>query len=217
MAYFKGLALALALVLGACSSGVKKEPSGTIAADGEHTEAPLEKIPNPYLQSGKTAPPAATQAFAKAQAAMQAQRWRDASEVLQTLTETHPELSGPWVNLGIVHWQTGELAKAEASFNKALTINPLNNEAYNQLGVLLREQGRFQEALSVYQKALEVWPHAPATLRNLGILYDLYMGEFEKALAAYELALRLAEGDDIELQGWIIDLKRRLASEEGNG
>lgn len=212
--------IGILLTVTACGNLTNKDTSRQDAppapADSDNATAELVVISNPYLQMSATPPPAAATQYRTAQVAMQAEDWRNASQILQSLTQNYPELSGPYVNLGIVRWRQNQIEQAETLFRKAISVNKLNNDAYNQLGVLLREQGRFDEAESVYKDALAVWPHAPVTLINLAILYDLYMGKFDQALASYELAAQVIEEPSVELQGWIIDLKRRLAEQEAN-
>lgn len=217
---FLTIALIAALLSG-CGAMSKKDSSGQDAPDqtaavGEDGEIPIEIIPNPYLQQNASAPAAAKNQFNQAQVAMQSEDWATAERILQTMTQNYPTLSGPFVNLGIINWRQNKLEQAEQFLTQAITVNPLNNDAYNQLGVLLREQGRFTEAETWYKKALEVWPHSPDSLRNLGILYDLYMGKFDLALANYELALKVSPEPSRELQGWIIDLKRRMQEGENS-
>lgn len=218
MAFYKTAIIVTLLLLSACGGlGTKKSSEDTVEIAPEATDpnAPLTIIPDPYLQQQNKAPAAAAEKFKAAIVAMQAEDWPAASQILQSLIQNYPDLSGPYVNLGIVRSHQQQLEEAETLLKKAIEVNPLNNDAYNQLGVLLREQGRFDEAETCYQKALQVWPHSPATLRNLGILYDLYMGKFNQALASYELALKVSPEPSTELQGWIIDIKRRMAESEG--
>ncbi len=219
MAYIKfarlAQAFALIALLSACGAMPKKDTSEQPTAEGQTETEAFVAIPNPYLAQKNNAPEAARKPFNAALAAMQSENWAGAQTLLQNLTETYPTLSGPHVNLGIVYWHQNALEAAEAELMQAIAVNPFNNDAYNQLGVLLREQGRFEEAEEWYQKALKVWPHAPVTLKNLGILYDLYMGRFDEALAAYELALKAGGEPNQQLQGWIIDIKRRMAEESG--
>lgn len=206
------LLLILALSAGCASTGKKKVdgPAETPVAmtDG----APITPVPNPYL-SQETKVSAATQAaFRNALVAMQSEDWAVAEKQLRTLSDANPQLSGPLVNLGIVYWRQGKLKEAETAFNQALAANAFNNDAYVQFALLLREQGRFAEAEKLYLKALEVWPHNAAAHRNLGILYDLYMGRFDAAMQHYEMVLKLSPEPNKEVEGWIIDLKRRLAA-----
>ena len=71
---------------------------------------------------------------------------------------------------------------------------------------------------SQYLLALKVWPDGPETHRNIGILYELYMGRLRDAQQHYLQYLSLREkqgyiGDDTsyrQVKGWSIDLSRRL-------
>lgn len=211
MVYIKTLvsAFLLIVILGACSTN-KSKSTESITPEGD---GPIAAMPNPYLAQHVNAPAAAEGQFRKAVVLMQGENWDAAENVLTEMTQTYTDLSGPWVNLGICRAQKNNLEGAEEAFIRALEVNSLNNDAYIQFALLLREQGRFDEAEKVYLQALQVWPHNPQALRNLGILYDLYMGKFEQALAQYELAARLTPEPSRELQGWIIDLKRRLSAE----
>jgi tetratricopeptide (TPR) repeat protein len=207
------LCLLLVLTAGCASTGKKTaEKPADVDAGTAVAGAPVNLIPNPYLAQEVKVPAAVQSAFRNALVAMQSEDWATAEKQLLSLTAANPLLSGPQVNLGLVYWRQEKLKEAEAAFNQALTLNPLNNDAYVQLGLFLREQGRFAEAEKTYLKALEVWPHNLAAHRNLGILYDLYMGKFEAAMQHYDMVLKLSPEPNKEVEGWIIDLKRRLAA-----
>lgn len=198
-----------ALLLSGCAANNPKKVETDAQTDAG---VPIELIANPYLAQQVTVPAAAAEQFRTAVVLMQGENWADAEQTLRAMAAAYPELAGPQVNLGISLWRQNRIEDAEKAFEEALRINPLHNDAYVQYGVMLREQGEFERAEQVYLKALEVWPHNLPALRNLGILYDLYMGKFEQALAQYELALRVMPEPSQEMQGWIIDLKRRMAA-----
>ena len=168
--------------------------------------------PNPYEKSKKSVPGQAKKDFSRVQVAMQNRRWSEAKNSLDSMIVKFPKLSGPYVNLGIVHKKLNEIEEAENAFKFAIEKNQHNFDAYSQLGLLYREEGRFAEAEATYLKALELWPHHFDSNKNIGILYDLYMGKFDKALYHYELSLKITGGNDRELKGWIADLKRRMAA-----
>ncbi len=130
---------------------------------------------------------------------------------LKQLAEENPRLSGPMVNIGIIHLKQNQPAAAEKAFQEALSRNPQSAPANSQLGVALRLQGRFQEAEAAYLSALEADPTYLLAHRNLGILYDLYLSQPAKALEQYRLCQKLAGSDNQELEGWIMDLERRVA------
>lgn len=178
------------------------------APPGLDTSAPDE---NPYLSQSREAPAAARTVFSRAVTAMQNEEWRDAEILLQQLTVEYPDLSGPYLNLGIVSRRLGKPDQAKQSFSNAFTVNKLNLEAYNQLALLEREEGDFAAAERHYLAALNAWPKHAASHKNLGILYDLYMGELHKALQHFEIYQYLQDEPDRQINGWIIDLNRRIA------
>lgn len=193
-------------------AGKEKKPPATAEADAgkaQQTAPSIAAIPNPYLVGDKKIPKEAVSAFNTALVTMQSEEWPLAQQQFQHMTQLYPELSGPWVNLGIAHWRQQQLDEAERAFQQALLTNPLNNDAYVQFAIMQRERGKFAEAEQLYLKALEVWPHNVDALINLGILYDMYMGRFDEALEQFELAQQLIAEPSQELDGWIIDIKRR--------
>ncbi len=77
-------------------------------------------------------------------------------------------------------------AEAEAAFKAALERNPDSAVASNELGIAERKLGKFAEAEAAYQRTIAIEPnYAPAYL-NLGVLYDLYLAEPQKALEQFE-------------------------------
>ena len=192
--------------------GEQKVDESAAASQADEDLTPLELIPNPYLQNKVSVPAQAKQEFARAQAAMQAKKYKQAVGLWTLMTETYPKLSGPYVNLGIANWKLGELEEAENAFKFAIQTNKYNMDAYAQLGILYREQGKFIDAEQTYLSALEAWPHHRESVLNLGVLYDLYMGRFGDALKYYRLSQRLLPEPDKKVKGWIIDLERRVES-----
>ncbi len=62
--------------------------------------------------------------------------------------------------------------------------------SYDALGVVYNRLNKYQDALSCFNKAVEIEKHNPGLYFNLGSTLK-FCGEFEKAKAAYETALRL--------------------------
>ena len=86
----------------------------------------------------------------------------------------------------------------------------------NQLGLLAREQGKFEQAEQYYRQALAIQPDQPQVLRNLAILLDLYRGKLAEALSLYQRYQGLLEEEDAQVKDWIFDLKNRLPEEVVN-
>lgn len=55
---------------------------------------------------------------------------------------------------GLIYMRTSEFALADASFQKALSINPNSSEVKHNYGVLLCKQNRLPEALAMFSSAL---------------------------------------------------------------
>lgn len=218
MVFIRGLILALSLILVACSQNATKtqqaEQKTTYARvdlDGED----FTPLPNPYTANPRSVPGRAKQEFNQALAAIKAGKWEDAEGILNLMTQTYPKLSGPYANLGIVYTHLERLDDAQKALEFAISVNEYNMDAYTELGRVLRKQGRFDEAEANYQRALLIWPHHIESHRNLGVLYDLYMGRFEDALYHYKFVAKLQQPEpDKEIRGWIIDLERRMAENE---
>jgi len=136
----------------------------------------------------------------------------NAKQLLLDLTETYPEFSGPYANLGILYLHEGNLEAAEENLAKAVQINPHNAMAYNQLGILYRHTGRFDEARQAYNQALKINPDYANAHLNLGILCDLFLQDAQQALQHYERYLELTPGDNKQVSLWLADLKQRIAN-----
>lgn len=149
-------------------------------------------------------------AFERAIAAMRENRMSEAEGLLRQITTDQPELSGPWINLGQVYVALGQPEDARAAFQKAIRANPRNCTAYNELAVLSRRYGDFAGAESLYQTCIELQPDFKDAYLNLGILYELYLGKLPEALEYYRAYQSLLDEPDRRVQGWVVDLERRL-------
>lgn len=222
-------------VLSACSSNPEKSADTTAvsktvpekkAGEGEEASAaPAVKpkvdiptsvlpagpvTPNPYLQNPQKLTDQVQVSFYDAVAAMQQKNWDHAEVTLKLLAEKNPKLSGVYLNLGIVYRNKGDNEKAASEFNRAITANAKNVDAYNQLAVLKREAGDFVAAESLYKKALAIWPFYPEGHKNIAILYDLYLSKPEQALPHYQAYQQLLAAPDKQVDSWIAELQRRL-------
>lgn len=88
---------------------------------------------------------------------------------------------------GYVYIKLGDFVAAEKEFREAVTQAPKNSEALLNLGVALYRNGRIEEAITQYQKALEINSN-PATLFNLAIAYS-HQGQFNPAIDNYKKAI----------------------------
>jgi len=77
-----------------------------------------------------------------------------------------------------------------ASYRQALRLKPNNAGAHNNLGVALKNQGKFKEAVASFQQALRIKPNYPEAHDNLGNALKK-QGKLDEAVASHQQALRL--------------------------
>ncbi len=68
-------------------------------------------------------------------------------------------------------YEKNDPATAMKRFNQAWLIDPNNDEVFYGFGVLVSMQGKTEEAISFYKKALEINPVHPMALANLARCY----------------------------------------------
>ena len=141
------------------------------------------------------------------------ERYEQGIAQLLGVVDKAPDVTAPYIDLGIAYKRIGDFDRAEASLKKALEINPSHPVAYDELGLLYRETGRFAAARESYEKALAIHAGFHFAHRNLAILCDIYLDDLPCALAHYEAYSR-AEPDDKEVTIWIADLRGRLGQRE---
>lgn len=204
--------LLLQLLLSACGMHRQLAPESALSAPYSAEGVDEEQVlpDNPYQLDRRPVAADAQRRFERALLALEQQDSASAMAQLLYLAEHYPRLSGPALNLALLSQQAGALEQAEHWFEQSIASNPANLSAYNQYGIFLREQGRFVEAEQVYLAALEVWEWHADTHRNIGVLYDLYMGERERALRHFYRYQALTGSDDRAVAGWIADLERQL-------
>ena len=179
---------------------------GTSGGSPASAQAPARPAPPVY-----DAPvnPLAQRAFDDASRALRSGRTEEAERAYRALANANPELGGPHANLGLIYRQAGKLAEAANEFETAVRLSPRQPVYLNQLGITYRQKGDFAKARDAYQKALALDPgYAGATL-NLGILFDLYLGDPQRALDLYGRYLSLAPNGDPAVTKWVADLKNR--------
>ena len=83
--------------------------------------------------------------FNKAVTLLNEEKYPEAIASLKAVTGKTSKFSAPYINLGIAYARTGEMDKAEESLKKALEINGRHPVASNELGLVYRKTGRYQD------------------------------------------------------------------------
>lgn len=146
--------------------------------------------------------------FEAAMRFVKTEEYEKAAELLNKVVKAEPKNAIPGINLALVYKKQGKLKEAEESLKLALAAEPENPVANNEYALLYRKTGRFAEARSLYEKTLEKYPHFTMLHKNLGILCDLYLNDYECAIKHYIIYSSVMQ-DDKSAKIWIADLEKR--------
>jgi Flp pilus assembly protein TadD len=103
------------------------------------------------------------------------------------------------IALGTLTWrQCGMYAGVETLWQATLARNPDSGLAHNNLGTILRQKGRVDEAIAHYQEALQIMPGNESVHFNLARAF-YQKGKVDQAIAQFQLALQI-EPADMEAQ-----------------
>lgn len=101
---------------------------------------------------------------------------------------SEPETAEEWYLCGGELELEDDADAAMAAYGRALALDPAHPDAHLNLGRLLHERGRIEEAEGHYRAALAARPDEPTAAYNLGTALQDH-GRLEEAAAAYETAL----------------------------
>jgi tetratricopeptide (TPR) repeat protein len=132
--------------------------------------------------------------FADGQAAYQARKYSDATAIFDHYTTERPANAWGHYMLGLSAWKSGDLAKSEQAFEKALTVDPHHVKSLVNLSRVFIEQKRHDEAVARLSRAAEIDPEFTEVYRLLGRTYHT-QGKTDEAVAAYRRAIELNELD----------------------
>jgi predicted TPR repeat methyltransferase len=113
----------------------------------------------------------------------------------QQALQIDPDCAAAWNNLGTWHQERGERPAAAECYRRVLALDSEcgfihHAEAHNNLGTLLVDEDRIEEAESCYRAALRARPEFAEAHKNRGAVLQA-LGRSDEALASFREALRL--------------------------
>lgn len=178
------------------ASGAGASASGSNGASAGGGPAPV-----PITARGKAD-------FDRAVGLMKAGNVTEAELEFKQVALQFPQLSAPYVNLGILYRKAGHLEQSEDALKTAVERNDGSAVAWTELGATQSLRGEFPNAAASYEKAIADDPNFAPAYRNLGVVSDLYLGDPERALTAFERYKELT-GEEKPVSGWIAELRAR--------
>jgi len=108
--------------------------------------------------------------------------------------------------------ENGNNKAAENSYEEMLEAGVKSSRSLNHYAVFLRQQFKLDKAEAMYHKAYKLSPSDPVVNYNLGIFYELYRGDFEKARDYYQRYMQLNKQSNKQVSAWVKDLNKRIAA-----
>lgn len=113
-----------------------------------------------------------------------------------TLEDLSAELD--LVNHGLNLSESGKYDEAIDAFNKAIDIDPHDEDVWYFKGIALDNQGKYGDALQAFDKAIEINPQKVDALDEKGIVLSK-LGKYDEAIQAFDNATKLNPRD---AQAW---------------
>jgi len=217
-----GFILSASIVLLASCASQKEEEPKELTADQIRIQELVKFGPDPYKASAPVA--AKDNKEEKARLAAIRAEFKLVHKLLQTdeaaaeaelqkMVDKFPTYSGAAYNLAVLEKKRGNIKKAKEHLKIAITRNDKNLDARALQALIAREEGDFASAEKGYKEILALWGGYLSAYKNLGILYDLYMGDPEKALPYYKKYNYFLAVPDKQVNGYIIDIERRVGAQ----
>lgn len=127
--------------------------------------------------------------LARAQEHADQKRWDEAARLYRELLAQAPDDVAALEGLGLAALHAERAAEGLAWLERAAERDPGNARVLMHLGIALRRNGRIEDAIGVYRRAIELDPRA-STLLNLGRA-EREAGRVEASIATFRRALEL--------------------------
>jgi tetratricopeptide (TPR) repeat protein len=206
---FHVVLLSLTILLSSCAGSKKEEEPVALTPEQIRIMELVKFGPDPYEAKAPVVVPEAKAAFDAAMKSLNSGDESGAEAQFKVMMEKYPTLSGSAYNLAVMAKKKGNLKVAKEYLNTAIGRNGNNLNARSLRAQICREEGNFPDAEKEYLEIIKLWGGYLTAYKNLGILYDLYMGDSVKALPYYKKYQSLIAQPDKQVNGWIIDIERR--------
>lgn len=128
--------------------------------------------------------------FGRGMARGRAGKILDGIKDLTVYISRHKNSSLAYTKRGVRYIWAGQLKNAERDLRKAIKLNPNNAEAFDDLGVLVANKKKYQQAISYFKRSVKIDASYLKAHHNMAMAYHL-SGDPGKALLAVDAALRL--------------------------
>ena len=193
------------LFLFACAKHPNPPPAK--AAGTKPTSARVQATPSAKVLPN---PNQALQPYRKGVDFLGQQKFELAESAFGEAQRIAPQLALPHYGLGLVYLRQNRAKDAIGAFTKAAALKPAFSQAYLGLGLAYRQAGDLRGAEKAYLAGIKYDGRQPDLHYNLGILYEVYLGQPEEALKQYQVYLSLAQKNaDERVKTWVSLLQKK--------
>jgi tetratricopeptide (TPR) repeat protein len=166
-------------------------PNGRWLAFASKANSPYTQVFLAHMdENGVSSPPVVLAHFTSPDRAANIPEFVNTSaDAIRRIREQFVDDSSFW-RAGNEHLRANDLVAAVRAYEKALELNPDNAKAHNNLGNVLRRQGKPDEALTHFSRAVAIDPDYADGHNNLGLMLAGH-GRLEEAVRHYERALEV--------------------------
>jgi superkiller protein 3 len=126
--------------------------------------------------------------FALAEMLCQQEQWDDAYDELMKSAKLMPDFPENHSGLAYIFYRVHDAPNAIAEARTALSMDPQNAEAYQNLGLALQSNEQYAAAAHAFTESLARDPDNPDTYYDLGVALQAD-GKLRAAQAAYRVTL----------------------------
>ncbi len=152
-------------------------------------------------------------------ALVQKNRVNEAITIYEKAIELYPDNFRLYLHIAPLYTQTSDLDSAIESYQQAIYQNAMADNpqlpiwAYNQLGNALVQQDRVNEAIAIYEKAIELYPDDCNLYQKVATLYT-QVGNLDSAIESYQQAIKLKPDLPFHTYGTLAKALKQQGREE---
>ena len=146
--------------------------------------------------------------FKKAVRVTAAGNTSDALKIYNIILKNDPDYLPALINRALIHEKTGEFKLAEADYERAFKIDPMQPQLLNNMGAFFLSQNKPLMSIYYFNRALEANPDYFAALLNRAAAFEA-VDQIARAIEDLDAALAIYPEAQVALeQRAIINLKR---------
>lgn len=122
-------------------------------------------------------------------------------------------------NLGLLLYKTEQYERSASRFEKAIAGGKKDGETIEALAASLIKLRKYEEALTALKQLNQLVPAAAIPYKNMGIIYEVFLGDYANAERNYSGYLSKAKDKHPDVEAWteVVKAKALLSTLDSTG